>query len=120
VTIYLDDSHGFIPNYWRAPLHLVLIDACHCKHCATTDFLNIEPHVEPGGIVMFHDFGEDNVGQGQPLGHPDGDVRGACRDLRLLDNKREHWVWISTIIGPKERGTNIATGASDMGVFQRT
>jgi hypothetical protein len=113
VTVYLDNSHTFVPSYWYAPVHLALIDACHCLDCAALDFLEIEKHIVVGGVVMFHDFGEDDVGQRQPWGHKDGDVRGACRELGLLDGKREQWIWIDTV-------RHTLPGTNDMGIFQKT
>src|SRR5262252_9208490 len=56
ITLFLGDSRDLIPDCWHQPVHLALIDACHCKACVTTDFLSIERHVQPGGVVMFHDF----------------------------------------------------------------
>lgn len=112
-TVYLDDSHDLLPRCWRAPLHLVLIDACHCKECVTKDFLNVEPHVPTGGVVMFHDFGEDNVRQIQQGKHRHVDVRGACSDLGLIGETRPGWRYRCEIVGNKKEG------AANMGVFER-
>jgi hypothetical protein len=113
VTVYLEDSHEFIPARWDQPIHLALIDGCHGKPCATQDFLNIEKFIAPGGIVMFHDFTADQTGQSQPHCPTGCDVIGACRDLGLLDRKREGWQFIETITA------NRTAGGWDMGVFRR-
>jgi len=112
VTLHLADSQKFLLT-WDELVNLVLIDGCHGKPCAKNDFLNIEPWVVPGGYVMFHDFGQDQQWQSQP--HcPEGiDVRGACAELGLLDNNREGWRFIGTLIGDKP------AGSGDMGVFEK-
>jgi hypothetical protein len=107
------DSHVFIPCFWRLPIHLALIDGCHCYECALKDFSNIEEFVEPGGVVMFHDFGEDQQDQPQPRGHKPLDVRGACRDLGLFDNKRDGWEFVRELVGDKKNGS------ANIGVFKK-
>ncbi len=77
------------------------------------DFLLLEPFIVPHGIVLMHDFGKDQVGQSQP--HcPDGlNVRGAARDLGLLDGGRPGWKFLEVLVGDKP------AGSGDMGVFQK-
>ncbi len=117
VTFILKDSHAFLSddfNPW-SEIHLALIDGCHGKPCVSLDFLLIEPLIVPGGYVMFHDFGADQIGQDQaPPDHcPVVGVHDACASLGLLDNTREGWRFVQTIIGDK------AAGSADMGVFQK-
>jgi len=117
VTLILKDSHTFLSENASTigDVHLALIDGCHGKPCASLDFLLIEPMIVPGGYVMFHDFGADQIGQEQAP--PDHcaivGVHDACASLGLLDNTREDWMFVQTIIGDK------AAGSADMGVFQK-
>lgn len=114
LSIVLRNSQQFLGENFapEGPVHMALIDGCHGKSCATMDFLLLEPMIAPKGIVMFHDFGEDQIGQYQP--HCGSlDVRGACKDLALLDNNRPGWKFVDCIIGDKN------AGSGDMGVFQK-
>ncbi len=117
VTFILKDSHSFLGEHSRAlgDVHLALIDGCHGRDCTSLDFLLIEPLIVQGGIVMFHDFGEDQINQEQsPPDHcPIVGVNEACRDLGLLNNSRKGWTFIETIVGDKH------DGSADMGVFQK-
>ncbi len=117
VTFILKESHAFLGEHARAlgDVHLALIDGCHGKPCVSLDFLLIEPLIVPGGYVMFHDFGSDQIGQEQcPPDHcPIVGVYDACASLGLLDNTRDGWRFVQTIIGDK------SAGSADMGVFQR-
>lgn len=67
ITIWLSGSPiaklPWKPNY-------VLIDGCHCKECCVRDFVAIEPLVDIGGIVAFHDAG-DNERYPEPQCRPD-------------------------------------------------
>jgi hypothetical protein len=116
VTLILKDSHSFFGEHTIAGgVHLALIDGCHGKPCVSLDFLLIEPLIVPGGYVMFHDFGADQIGQEQaPPDHcPIVGVHDACASLGLLDNTRDGWRFVQTIIGDK------SAGSADMGVFQK-
>ncbi len=121
VTMILKDSHTFLGDYILkhdiidGGVHLALIDGCHGKPCVSLDFLLIEPLIVPGGYVMFHDFGADQIGQEQaPPDHcPIVGVHDACASLGLLDNARDGWRFVQTIIGDK------SAGSADMGVFQK-
>ncbi len=117
VTFVLKDSHSFLGENAinLDQVHLALIDGCHGKPCVSLDFLLIEPLIVPGGYVMFHDFGKDQIGQAQaPPDHcPIVGVHDACASLGLLDNTRDGWRFVQTIIGDK------SAGSADMGVFQK-
>jgi hypothetical protein len=89
---------------WKIPLHVVLVDGCHEKECCKKDFELVAPHVVQGGIVAFHDSGQNEQGgsiqphNGQPIG-----VRDALKELLLLSNKREGWKTVADYpdgIGP--------------------
>lgn len=63
ITLCLHPS----PRDWLADsLHdasvdFVFIDGCHGK-CAGRDFCSLETKVAPGGVVVFHDYGEPEQG----------------------------------------------------------
>jgi len=44
---------------WRAPIHLLFIDGSHRYEDVLADFEGFFPHVVPGGLVAFHDVGEE-------------------------------------------------------------
>jgi len=112
ITVLLGNSQVVLAEHWNEPIHLALIDGCHGKQCATMDFLTLEPFMVQGGIVMFHDFGHEQIGQHQPhCGRLD--VRGACSDLGLLDNHRNGWKYICELVGDKTKD------GANMGVFER-
>lgn len=112
ITVFLRSSQDFLANRWRNSIHFALIDGCHGKKCVTEDFVLLERYVPKGGIIAFHDFGQDSVGEPQP--HcGSGDTLGACRELGLLDGRRKGWKLIETVIGDKSK-----TGR-DLGVFER-
>jgi len=113
VTVYLKDSQSFLTELWGDPIHLALIDACHGKPCVIQDFLAVEAFLVKGGLVMFHDYGFDQVGHYQPHCVTGLDVRGAVQDLGLLSGKRKGWVFREELIA------NRAAGGWDMGIFQK-
>lgn len=93
-------------------LDFAFIDGCHSIPCATGDFLSIEPLVKPGGIVVFHDFGEGSIGQLQPHCNLPCNPRQATMDLNLFNNTRQGWTRLSDWEGIKE------LNGADCGVFQ--
>ena len=115
VTVFLKDSQTFLTEMWQEPIHFALIDGCHGKPCVIQDFLAIEAWAVKGALVMFHDYGVDQVGQSQPHCPGGVDVRGACQQLGLIDkkNRREGWRFLEELTGDK------AHGAWDMGIFQK-
>lgn len=48
-------------EYVGAPIRLLLIDADHSYEGVRADFLNWSPHVQPGGLIIFHDYLMDTV-----------------------------------------------------------
>ena len=112
ISVLLGSSQVVLSEHWTEQIHLALIDGCHGKECATMDFLTLEPFVPVGGLVMFHDFGREQVGQHQPhCGRLD--VRGACKDLGLLNNQRNGWKYLAELSGNKSQD------GANMGVFER-
>lgn len=112
IIVFLKPSQDFLQSNWRTKLDFVLIDGCHCKKCVTSDFLLVEPLVNHGGIVAFHDFGQDSVGEPQPHGDT-GDTLGACCELNLVGGLRQGWRHLDTVVGDKNEN------GRDLGVFQR-
>lgn len=94
-------------------LDFVFIDGCHAIPCATGDFLSVEPLVKPGGLVVFHDFGEGAVGQIQPHCNLPCNPREAVRSLGLFDQTRPGWIRLPDWCGDKARQ------GADCGVFQK-
>jgi hypothetical protein len=118
VTVYFKDSQSFLTELWQEPIHLALIDGCHGRPCVIQDFLAVEAFMEPGGVVMFHDFSEDQQGDPQPHCAGGIDVRGACMDLGLSNGKRAGWQFTETLTADRvQQGWDMAvftkTGLSD-------
>ena len=113
VTVYFKDSQSFLTEHWQGEIHLALIDGCHGKPCVIQDFLAIEAFMPRNGILMFHDFAADQVGHFQPHCPTGLDVRGACRELGLLNGKRTDWKFEG------EWGSKRELGGWDMGIFSR-
>jgi hypothetical protein len=113
VTVYLKNSQAFLRENWDHPIHFAFIDGCHGKPCVTSDFELVEKFVPAGGIVVFHDFGPDSVGEPQP--HCGlGNTFGACQELGLMDGARSGWKYIETVVGDKSKI------GRDIGVFEKT
>jgi predicted O-methyltransferase YrrM len=54
-----------VARVWRTPLALVFIDGGHALDVATADYEGWAPHVQPGGLLVFHDVFEDPADGGQ-------------------------------------------------------
>ena len=113
VSVYFRDSQSFLTEQWAEPIHFALIDGCHGKPCVILDFLALEAFMVQEGIMMFHDFSAEQIGDAQPHCSGGIDVRGACSDLGLLNKKRQGWTFVETIGGDKVQG------GWDMGIFRR-
>lgn len=88
-TVILCDVRDFFEGIWDQPIHLALIDACHCKECVIRDFQNVEKYVPVGGSVMLHDY-EKRINASQPHGGH-CDVVGGCEELGLNQGTRKGW-----------------------------
>jgi hypothetical protein len=100
VTLYLKNSQAFLRENWNQPIHFAFIDGCHGKPCVKADFELVDKFIPVGGIVVFHDFGQDSVGEPQP--HCGlGDTIGACHELGLMDGTRPGWKYVETVVGDK-------------------
>jgi hypothetical protein len=105
---------------WQLPtLSFVFVDGCHGK-CAGRDFLAVEKLVMPGGLVAFHDYGEQETGT---------DYQSHCREFisvrsyvhRLGLNQpgpgvRKGWRWVGEIKGSRHWGGD----GNSVAVVQRT
>lgn len=97
--IYLnDDGSDKFLNACPDKFDVILIDACHSKECCTKDFRAIEPMVNRGGFVFFHDADPKSQGLDvQPHCNKPIEVRQALKDLGLMDNTRNGWVKVEDI-----------------------
>ena len=57
----LADPRTYLHDAFPFPIDFCFIDGCHGK-CAGRDFCAIESKVAPGGVVVFHDYGEIEQG----------------------------------------------------------
>src|SRR5438105_5523242 len=109
ITVFFKASQLFFVENWGQMINFVLIDGCHCRKCATMDFLLIEPFVKYGGMVAFHDF--EAIAEPQP--HGPLDVLGAVDQLGLSDGRRKGWHYLTTLQADKE------AGGRNMGLFRK-
>src|SRR5262252_2024540 len=112
-TVYLKDSQTFLTEMWQSPIQFALIDGCHGRPCVIQDFLAVEAFAVNGAVVMFHDYGADQIGHHQPHCPTGLDVRGAVQDLGLFSGRRKGWVFREELFADK------AAGGWDMGIFQK-
>ena len=91
-------------HFIGASLDVCFIDGCHGSKCVTEDFNIVSPKMKSGGIVMFHDSGEEETGTDWQ-GHCNEyiNVRKAILDLGL-DGKNEEWEFIADIKGSRANG----------------
>ena len=106
VTIHPVGSEAFLELDHKS-WHFAFIDACHGKACAMREFLAIEPWIEPGGVVCFHDTDPHCQGRHmQPHCGTGIDVRAAVEELGLLGGDRQGWEILSQTPGrpPNDHG----------------
>lgn len=97
--MYLNDdgSDKFLPACPNT-FDLVLIDGCHSKECCTKDFLMVEPLVNHGGFVFFHDSDPaSQIPETQPHCNQPIGVRQALTDLGVFDDSLKGWSLIDDI-----------------------
>jgi hypothetical protein len=105
-TVILTNARDFAAS-GQYGWNCVFIDADHSKNEVIKDFLAVEPHVEKGGFIMFHDAGEIETGSDlQALTGEYINVRGALKELGLLNNTRDGWKFVKEIPGGKAKGTS--------------
>jgi hypothetical protein len=61
VTALRGDSRA-VAEMWRNPVGLLFIDASHEYEDVRADYLAWGPHVVPGGMIAFHDYGTERPG----------------------------------------------------------
>ncbi len=97
----------------------VFIDGCHGK-CAARDFEAIETKVPPGGVVVFHDYGELETGSDwQHHCREFINVRSYVHRLGLAapcNVPRKGWRWVGEIKGSRHVGKD----GNSCAVVQRT
>lgn len=93
------DKGGF-----SLPIDFAFIDASHGKSCGY-DFQSIEAKVAPGGIVVFHDYGEPEQGTDwQAADREFISVRSYVHRLGLAEPRiapRQGWRWVGEIKGSR-------------------
>jgi hypothetical protein len=92
-------------------VNFALIDGCHGAPCVEKDFLAIEPGIAKGGIVAFHDAGEEDQGiHFQQHCQMPISVRKALDNLQLPGfgppqaRDRSGWKFIGSVDGDKSPG----------------
>lgn len=81
---------------------LALLDACHERACVREDFEALERHIDPGGILIFHDtapWSQNDPAAVQPHRWQPLQVRLALEDLALLPCTRPGWQLIQEAPG---------------------
>ncbi len=90
-----------------ASVHFAFVDGCHGK-CAGRDFLYLEPKIAPGGLVVFHDYGEAETGTDwQPHCREWINVRTYVHRLGLATPSpaaRKGWRFVGEIKGSRHWG----------------
>lgn len=102
--LFLIDAKHFIRQCFNDVFQCAFIDGDHSKNAVMEDFLTLEPKIEKGGFVLFHDAGELERGS-DPQPNGEGiNVRGALEELGLLENKRSGWKFVREIHGDRAKG----------------
>jgi hypothetical protein len=92
--LFKESKDAFANELKDEVFNAVFIDACHCYEHTTEDFLQVEPHIARGGVVIFHDASpicqNDDP---QTFHHPPKqlEVRRAITELGLMDDTRPGW-----------------------------
>lgn len=127
----LKDPRKYLKDNLPYPIDFAFIDGCHGK-CAANDFLAIEPKVNVGGIVMFHDFGFLDQGRDfQPHCQEFINVRKHLADIGLIDTRagenkdktvRSGWRFLGEIQGSRywKDAASPETKGNSCGIFQKT
>lgn len=117
--LLLDDPRSYLHDWFNPSIDFCFIDGSHGVSCAH-DFLAIEPKVAPGGVVVFHDYGEAEQGTDwQAADNEFINVRTYVHRLGLREptnRLRKGWRWIAEIPGSRAMGGDGNSAA----VVQRT
>lgn len=115
----LEDPRSFLRDQFSLPIGFAFIDGSHGKSCGL-DFLGLERKVQPGGLVVFHDYGE--IEQGTDWQSWDREfisVRSYVHRLGLAAPcvvPRKGWRFVGEIAGSRRFGGDGNSAA----VVQRT
>lgn len=102
----IDNPRTYISTVWSRPIHFVFIDASHGRSCAL-DFEAVERKVAPGGLVVFHDYGEAEQGSDwQEADRQFISVRSYVHRLGLnapspKGTLRKGWRWVCEVKGSR-------------------
>jgi hypothetical protein len=105
----MDDPRRFLSENLSQQVDFAFIDASHGKSCAL-DFLAIEDKVSPGGVVVFHDYGEPEQGSDWQFADREFiSVRSYVHRLGLASPSpsnvlRKGWRFIGEIRGTRYNG----------------
>lgn len=109
------DPRKYTKSLENNSLDIILIDGNHNELNVTEDFLSIESKVKKDGLILFHDFCELEQGTDPQAGGGFIEVRKACENLNLINNKREGWVFVKEIKGSRYWGGD----GNGLGVFKK-
>lgn len=115
----LSDPRAYLRDRMVSPLDFVFIDGSHGKS-AGFDFLAVEEKVAPGGLVVFHDYGEAEQGSDwQSYDREFIAVRSYVHRLGLASpcvTPRKGWRFLGEIHGSRHWGGD----GNSCAVVQRT
>lgn len=102
--ILVDSPRLYIQDDFPFPISFAFIDGCHGK-CAGRDFEALEAKIIPGGLVVFHDYGEAEQGTDFQIHCREFiSVRSYVHRLGLASPckaPRKGWHWIGEIQGTR-------------------
>lgn len=110
-----NDPREYTRSLADESLDIVFIDGNHNEINVTEDFLSVEAKIKKNGLVLFHDFSELEQGTDPQAGGGFIEVRKACENLNLINNKRDGWVFVKEIKGSRSWGGD----GNGLGIFQR-
>ena len=87
VEFIRDFSFNAVKN-WSRPLDFVFIDGDHSEEGCRQDFVDWEPHVSPGGVILFHDSRK-----GQPPVQTWMGADGSTKVVNDLFRDHQHRRW---------------------------
>jgi len=65
VVIAVIGASPTVAAHWATPLGLVFVDGGHAFDVALADYVGWSPHLQPGGLLVFHDVFEHPADGGQ-------------------------------------------------------
>ncbi len=117
--VLLDDPRAYLKAGFPLPIDFAFIDASHGISCGR-DFEAVEKRIAPGGLVVFHDYGEPEQGTDwQTFDREFISVRSYVHRLGLAapcNTPRKGWRFVGEIKGSRHWGQDGNSAA----VVQRT